>query len=67
MNIIMKNESGKMTSIDTYIGEDRNGFAFVGHTEGLDEPGVIFTYAEYIRSIKSYMPIYLETFFKNIL
>ena len=48
MNVILKNEDGKMRSIDTYIGTDRNGFSCVGHTEGLDEPGVIFSYPEHL-------------------
>lgn len=31
-----------MCEINTYIGQEGNGFACVGHTEGLDRPGVIF-------------------------
>ena len=38
MNIILKNEDGKMRSIDTYIGTDRNGFSCVGHTVHSAEP-----------------------------
>lgn len=37
MNVIVKNQDGKMMSIDTYIGADRNGFSCVGHTEGLHQ------------------------------
>lgn len=66
MNIILKNQDGKMMSIDTYIGADRNGFSCVGHTEGLDEPGVIFSYARYVRMIEENLPYYLEAFFTNI-
>lgn len=66
MNIIMKNQDGKMSAIDPYIGADRNGFSCVGHTEGLDEPGVIFSYARYIRMIEANIEYYLEAFFTNI-
>ncbi len=66
MNIIMKNQDGKMSAIDTYIGADRNGFSCVGHTEGLDEPGVVFSYTQYIRMIEANLEYYLEAFFTNI-
>lgn len=66
MNIILKNQDGKMMSIDTYIRADRNGFSCVGHTEGLDEPGVIFSYARYVRMIEANLPYYLDAFFTNI-
>lgn len=66
MNIILKDQDGKMMSIDTYIGADRNGFSCVGHTEGLDEPGVIFSYARYVRVIEANLPYYLDAFFTNI-
>jgi len=66
MNVIVKNQDGKMMSIDTYIGADRNGFSCVGHTEGLDEPGVIFSYARYVRMIEANLLHYLDAFFTNI-
>ena len=66
MNVIVKNQDGKIMSIDTYIGADRNGFSCVGHTEGLDEPGVIFSYARYVRLIEANLPHYLDAFFTNI-
>lgn len=66
MNIILKDQDGKMMSIDTYIGADRNGFSCVGHTEGLDEPGVIFSYARYVRMIEANLSYYLDAFFTNI-
>lgn len=65
MNIILKKEDGKMKSIDTYIGTDRNGFSCVGHTEGLDEPGVIFSYPRYVRMIEANLSYYLDAFFAN--
>lgn len=66
MNVILKNQDGKMMSIDTYIGAERNGFSCVGHTEGLDEPGVIFNYARYVRMIEANLSHYLDAFFTNI-
>ena len=66
MNVIPKNQDGKMMAIDTYIGAERNGLSCVGHTEDLDEPGVIFSYAGYVRMIEANLPHYLEAFFANI-
>ena len=66
MNVILKNQNGKMKSIDTYIGVDRNGFSCVGHTEGLNEPGVIFSYSTYIRIIEANLPYYIDAYFANI-
>ena len=66
MNIITKNSDGKMQAIDTYIGPEGNGFSCVGHTEGLDEPGVIFSYARYNQMIEANLSTYLEVFYSNI-
>lgn len=66
MNIIWKNQDGKMTSIDTYIGAEQNGFCCVGRTEDLDHPGVVFNYAQYVRMIEANLPNYLDAFFTNI-
>ena len=66
MNIILKNKDGKMMAIDTYMGTDRNGFSCVGHTEGLDEPGVLFSYASYVRMIQANLPYYIDAFYTNI-
>jgi len=66
MNIIWKNEDGKMMSIDTYIGAEQNGFSCVGRTEDLDKPGVVFSYAHYMRVIEANLPHYLDAFFTNI-
>lgn len=65
MNIILKNQNGKMKSIDTYIGIENNGFSCVGHTEGLDEPGVIFNYAQYVRMIEANLPCFIDIFYSN--
>lgn len=37
----------------------------MGHTEGLDEPGVIFSYSRYVRMIEANLSYYLEAFFAN--
>ncbi len=66
MNVILKNQDGRMRSIDTYIGAERNGFSCVGHAEGVDEPGVIFSYAGYVRMIEANLSYYLDVFFSNI-
>ena len=44
MNVISKNEAGKMHQITTYIGIEGNGFVCVGNADELDAPGVIFSY-----------------------
>ena len=65
MNIIQKNQDGKMQSIDTYIGIENNGFSCVGHTEGLDEPGVLFSYAQYVRMMEANLPGLIDIFYSN--
>ena len=56
MNIILKNDEGKMQEVHSYIGQEGNGFSCVGHTEGLDEPGVIFSYTSYVRMLEANLP-----------
>lgn len=63
MNIIEKNKNGQMKSIDTYIGAERDGFRCVGHTEGLDQPGVIFSYSKYIKLIQANLQRYLNIYY----
>ena len=55
-----------MTSIDTYIDAEQNGFSCVGRTEDLDQPGVVFSYAHYVRMIEANLPNYLDAFLANI-
>ncbi len=55
-----------MMSIDIYIGAEGNGFSCVGHTHGLDELGVIFSYGKYVRMIEANLSYYLDAFFANI-
>lgn len=52
MNLIEKNDSGKMHHITTYIGIEGNGFVCVGNANDLDAPGAIFSYQSYVRDRK---------------
>ena len=63
MNIIEKNQDGQMKSINTYIGVERDGFRCVGHTEGLDQPGVIFSYSKYVKLIQANLQHYLNIYY----
>lgn len=51
---------------DKYIDREGNGFSCVGHTEGLDEPGVIFSYTRYVRMLEANLPTLLGFFYSNI-
>ena len=66
MNVIEKNPEGKIASIGTYIGAERNGFSCVGYADNLDGPGVRFNYAWYVRTIEANLDYYLDAFFTNI-
>ncbi|MBE5852132.1 MAG: hypothetical protein E7299_04135 [Lachnospiraceae bacterium] len=66
MNVLTKNAEGKLNRIDTYIGVEGDGFAHVGHTENLAAPGVVFSYAGYVRMIKAQRSIYRQMFIDNI-
>lgn len=66
MNIILKNDAGKMQEVHSYIGQEGNVFSCVGHTEGLDEPGVIFSYTTYVRMLEANLPALLDCFYSNI-
>ena len=66
MNIVTKNESGKTKAVHTYIGYEGDGFACVAHSEGLYEPGVIYSYSSHVRMLKANLPYLLECFRSNI-
>ena len=66
MNIIVKNDEGKMQEIHSYIGQEGHIFSCVGHTEGLDEPGVIFSYTSYVRMLEANLPTLRNFFYSNI-
>lgn len=65
MNVITKNEKGKMHQITTYIGIEGNGFVCVGNANGLDEPGVIFSYQSFVRTQEAHLPILMDIFETN--
>ena len=63
MNIIEKNKNGHIKSVDTYIGSERDHFYCVGHADGLDQPGVIFSYSKYVKLIQINLQRYLNIYF----
>ena len=65
MNVINKNNSGKMCHITTYIGIEGNGFVCVGNANDLDAPGAIFSYQSYGRMQEANLPMLIDIFEKN--
>lgn len=65
MNVINRNEAGKMHQITTYIGIEATGFVCVGNTAELDEPGVIFSYASFVREQEAMLPVLVDIFETN--
>lgn len=65
MNILNKNDNGKLRSITTYIGIEEKGFVCVGNANDLDEPGVIFSYQSYIKMQQANLPVLLDIFETN--
>ena len=64
MNVITKNENGKIHQITTYIGIEGNGFVCVGNANNLDEPGCMFSYQSYTRMQEANLPL-LKDIFRN--
>ena len=56
MNLIEKNDSGKMHHITTYIGIEGND---------LDAPGAIFSYQSYVREQEAMLPFLIDIFETN--
>lgn len=65
MNVITKNESGKMHQITTYIGIEGNGFVCVGNANDLDAPGTMFSYQSYVRMQQANLPLLKDIFETN--
>ncbi len=65
LNVINKNEDGKMRQITTYIGIEGNGFVCVGKADELDAPGVIFSYRSYVREQEAMLPLLIDIFETN--
>jgi hypothetical protein len=57
---------GKLSRVDTYVGTEDNGFSHVAHTEGLDEPGVIGGYRDYLKTMRLYGDGLIELAQKNM-
>ena len=65
MNVISKNEVGKMHQIATYIGIEGNGFVCVGNANELDAPGTIFGYRSYVKEQEAMLPLLIDIFKTN--
>ena len=65
MNVINKNENGKMHQITTYIGIEGNGFVCVGNENDLDATGTIFSYQSYVREQQAMIPVLIDIFETN--
>ena len=66
MNIVTKNEAGKTKAVHTYIGYEGDGFVCVAHSEGLDHPGVIYSYSSHVRMLNANLPYLLDYFWSNV-
>lgn len=65
MNVIEKNDSGKMRHITTYIEIEGNGFVCVGKADDLDTPGAFFSYQSYVRMQEANLPVLIDIFETN--
>ena len=66
MNILTKNEDGKLERIDSYIGTEEEGFSHVGVVHDLSQPGTIFSYSGYVRMMEYNLDMYLQIYEGNI-
>ena len=66
LNIITRNEQGKMHCIDTYIGSESNVFVCVGNDRELDAPGAICSYQSYVKMQESNLPVLKDIFETNM-
>lgn len=57
---------GKLSRVDTYVGTEDDGFSRVAHTEGLDKPGVIHGYRDYLKTIRLYGNGLIELALENM-
>ena len=57
---------GKVSSVVTFVGTEEDGFSRVAHTEGLDAPGVINGYRDYLRTMGMYADGLIELAQKNM-
>ena len=57
---------GKVTRVDTFVGTEEDGFSRVAHTEGLDAPGVIGGYRDYLKTVRRYVDGLIDLAQKNM-
>ncbi len=65
MNVINKNENGKVHQVTTYIGIEGNGFVCVENANDLDASGAIFSYQSYVREQQAMLPVLIDIFETN--
>lgn len=65
MNVIDKNENGKIHSVTTYIGIDGGGFFNVENAHDLDAFGSRFSYSAFVRMQHDYLPTLVDVFERN--
>lgn len=65
MNIVIKNDEGKIQCVDTYIGRDDQDYIKVGTIEELTVPGTIFSYASHVRTQKFLIAHYFHAYKEN--
>lgn len=65
MNVIIKNDNGKMHQITTYIGIDGNGFVCVGNANDLDASGTFFSYRSFVSEQEMMLPVLIDIFETN--
>ena len=66
MNVINKNENGKLHQITTYIGIEGHGFVCAGNANDQDAPETIFSYQTYVREREAMLPVLRYIFETNI-
>ena len=62
----LRYEAGKTKAVHTYIGYEGDGFVCVAHSEGLDHPGVIYSYSSHVRMLNANLPYLLDCFWSNV-
>ena len=57
---------GIVSRVDTFVGTEEDGYSHVAHTEGLDAPGVVGGYRDYLRSMRMYANSLVEMAQQNM-
>ncbi len=67
INVVTKNDTGDIVRVDTFIGSSkRDEYVSVGRAEGLSGAGVIFSYSQYVKQMRDFLPMYLEMYENNL-